>query len=341
MKKFSINRRWKKKFTVLTGCIILFVFSLNLAGCTFVNQKDYGNFQKESESLSLQEEETDNLMESAIESFLNSVEESDFQETSEVSIETKETEIPKEVIIELDPGHGGRQSGAVNESHNVLEKDINLKIARYLKEELETYEHVTVYLTREDDTEVELEDRIVKAIEDNASIIISLHNNAVGPMADYDHGSTVLTPRGAYRKKVSETGQEIGCYILNALSEIGLENQGLMFRICQNETTYPNGELCDYYSIIRNAVKAGIPGIIVEHSFLDNENDYENYLSDDSKLKTLAQADAKGIAAYYGLISKVTGKRLEQLQNYEEKITVIKSDDNKDNQYLTKTYFTN
>lgn len=330
MKKFNIKEDQKRKSSFLIICMILVIFSLNLIGCVS---------DKNAFVVKEQEKETESLMESAIASFLNSMEETDFQET-ETSVETQETEIPKEVIIELDPGHGGRQSGAVNESYNVLEKDINLKIAGYLKEELETYEYVTVYLTRKDDVEMDLEERIAKAVRDQADIVISLHNNAVGPMADYDHGSTVLVPRGVYRKEISEIGQEIGCYILNALSEIGLENQGLMFRICQNETTYPNGELCDYYGIIRNAVKSGIPGIIIEHSFLDHEKDYKNYLSDDTKLKALAQADAKGIAAYYGLTSKITGKKLKRLQNYEEKITIIKSDDNKDNQYLTKTYFT-
>ena len=360
MKKKNRSRNFKKKMAVLVVCVSLFIFSAGLWGCSFVYHHGFHANEEKYES-----DNTRKLIEKVAEGIsLGNEEEYDSEKNTELSPETKEieflenadglketevpqgtenfgeTEVSEEVIIELDPGHGGYQSGAVNDVHNILEKDLNLKIAWYLKEELEKYDHITVYLTREDDREVKLEDRVEKAVQDHADMIISLHNNAAGPMADYDHGCTVLVPRGAYQEEISEIGQEAGCYILNALSEIGLENQGLMFRICQNETTYPNGELCDYYSIIRNSIKAGIPGIIVEHSFLDHEQDYENYLADDTKLKALARADAKGIAAYYGLPYKETGDVPERLRNYEEKITVIKSDDKKDNQYLTKMYFT-
>lgn len=244
------------------------------------------------------------------------------------------------VIIELDPGHGGSQSGAEYEPEAVPEKEVNLKIARFLKSELEDYENVKVFLTREKDQKVELEDRVKKAVADKADVLISLHNNATGLMADYDHGCTVLTGRGAYNRRNSQTGQELGCYILKELSDIGLENQGLMFRICQNQTTYPNGQLCDYYSIVRNAELSGIPGIIVEHSFIDHSEEYQKYLSDDEKIQALAQADARGIASYYQLKSKTKSKAEGvELKNYKEKITLITSDDKKDNRYMTKTYF--
>jgi hypothetical protein len=151
----------------------------------------------------------------------------------------------------------------------------------------------------------------------------------------------VLTARGAYQEDLAQTGQELGCYILNALSDIGVENQGLMFRICQNKETYPNKELCDYYNIIRNATLAGMPGIIVEHCFIDNDEDYQKFLSSDEALRLLAKADARGIASYYQLKSKDGGSTsLEVLDNYTEKVTLIQSDYSKDNEYFTKKYFT-
>ena len=88
------------------------------------------------------------------------------------------SETPQKLTVVLDPGHGGDQSGAARDGESVEEKTLNLKIARYLKEELETYENVTVYLTREDDMDVDLPDRTKVSVDKKADVMISLHNNA-------------------------------------------------------------------------------------------------------------------------------------------------------------------
>lgn len=261
--------------------------------------------------------------------------------TSEEAVET-ETEAPEELtadrqlVIELDPGHGGRQSGAANE--HVAEKTLNLKIAEYLKEELETYGNVSVAMTRTDDTEVELERRVEKAVEDQADVLISIHINASGDIVRYDHGCTVLVPRGVYEPELSRTAQELGCYILYALSDYGLENQGLMFRLSQNGGTYPNGELTDYYNIVKNGVLSGIPAIIIEHGFIDQEEEFEAFFSTDDKLAALAKADARGIASYYGLHREEENDSF-LLENYEEKITVVMSDHAENDYIFSRTYF--
>lgn len=60
-------------------------------------------------------------------------------------------------IIELDPGHGGNDSGAVGKTNDQpQEKDINLKIAKYIKQELSKNSNIKVYLTRTGDTKPEL-----------------------------------------------------------------------------------------------------------------------------------------------------------------------------------------
>ena len=64
---------------------------------------------------------------------------------------------------------------------------------------------------------------------------------------------------------------------------------------------YPDGSAADYYGLIRRCKNNGIPGLIIEHAFLDNANDYYTYLSSDDKLKALGVADATAIAEYFGL----------------------------------------
>ena len=53
--------------------------------------------------------------------------------------------------------------------------------------------------------------------------------------------------------------------------------------------------------IIRNGVLEKIPSIIVEHAYLDNKNDYDNFLFSDEKIKKLAIADMKGIVNFFKL----------------------------------------
>ncbi|MDD7389453.1 MAG: N-acetylmuramoyl-L-alanine amidase [Lachnospiraceae bacterium] len=249
-----------------------------------------------------------------------------------------EENTPISLVVELDPGHGGVQSGAERAQDGILEKELNLKIAEYLKKELESYDNVTVYLTREGDEDRELEDRVKKAAEDGADVFISLHNNAAGDITEYKNGCTVLVPRGVYGKEWSLESQELAVCVLRELEKLGIENQGLLFRAAQNGEVYPNGELLDYYSVIRNSILYQLPGILIEHCFMDNDSDYDNFLSDDTKLEELARADARGIAVYYGL-SRNGICESEKLTPCEEKVTLITTDHYQDNEYFTKTFF--
>lgn len=53
-------------------------------------------------------------------------------------------------VVVLDPGHGGKDSGATSSFNgkSYIEKNLNLKIAQYCKAELEAYSNVDVYMTR-------------------------------------------------------------------------------------------------------------------------------------------------------------------------------------------------
>jgi N-acetylmuramoyl-L-alanine amidase len=82
---------------------------------------------------------------------------------------------PQERIVVLDAGHGGFDPGA---SGNTLkEKDVNLKITQGVGELL-AQKGVTVVYTRSDDRYVSLEERSSIANRLNASIFVSIHNNA-------------------------------------------------------------------------------------------------------------------------------------------------------------------
>ena len=67
------------------------------------------------------------------------------------------------------------------------------------------------------------------------------------------------------------------------------------------EEKYPDNADADWYGIIRNGVLEKIPSVIIEHAYLDNKNDYDNFLSSDEKIKKLAIADMKGIVNFFKL----------------------------------------
>ena len=253
-----------------------------------------------------------------------------------VTVSSKKTETRKlkktNWIIELDPGHGGVDSGAVGTSNDQpQEKDINLKIAKYVKQELSKNSNIKVYLTRTGDTKPGLSERVPKAVQDNADLFISFHNDAKGEIVEYDHGCSVIVPTGNYNEKISEQAQILGCYFLKHLQQAGVENQGLLMRTSEKNEKYPNNKLRDYYRIIHNSVEQRIPGVIVEHAFVDNDEDVKKFLDDDSKIKKLAQADSDAIRDYcLGTV--------KQEKDVRQKVTLIRDSKGKNNKYSNKTF---
>jgi N-acetylmuramoyl-L-alanine amidase len=79
--------------------------------------------------------------------------------------------------IVLDPGHGGKDPGAIGVG-GIAEKDIVLAIAKKLERKLKQEMGVEVVLTRRDDRFIPLEDRTAIANAEGADLFVSLHMNA-------------------------------------------------------------------------------------------------------------------------------------------------------------------
>ena len=104
-----------------------------------------------------------------------------------------------DLVVVLDAGHGGSDSGAVG--NRLMEKILTLKIAQYCKAELEQYNGVKVYMTRKNDTFVGLDQRISIASGVKADVFVSLHiNSAVSSSAT---GAEVFYPNSNYRPALS------------------------------------------------------------------------------------------------------------------------------------------
>lgn len=81
-------------------------------------------------------------------------------------------------VIVLDPGHGGKDPGAVGKKLKAQEKDINLEVSLKLKALIERELGLKVLMTRNDDRFVSLGDRTKFANENRADLFISIHTNA-------------------------------------------------------------------------------------------------------------------------------------------------------------------
>ena len=209
------------------------------------------------------------------------------------------------VTICLDPGHGGNDSGAIG-INNVYEKNLTLKIAQYCKQELEKY-NCKVVMTRTGDTNPTLEERADYAKAQGAKYLISIHlNSAAGGGAV---GAEVYYPNTHWRPDISADGKNVAQAIQSQLVSLGLYDRGIKFRtidtnIYPEPFRYDDGSVADYYGIIRNAKYNGLTGLIIEHCFINNVSDYNNYLSTDAKLQQLGVADANGIVSALGLTKK-------------------------------------
>lgn len=211
------------------------------------------------------------------------------------------------MTICLDPGHGGSDSGA--NAFGAKESDLTLKIAQYCKEELSKYD-VNVVMTRTTDTRLseeaamDLKNRVEVAKKAGASYFISIHINSAANCAA--KGAEVYYPNTSGNKNLSSNGQNLAKAIQKQLTALGLYNRGIKIRNYTDGTTSydPTSSDKDYYGVIRYAKEANITGLIVEHCFISNKEEFDKYLGSNAKLQQLGIADAKGIVSALGLQAK-------------------------------------
>lgn len=102
----------------------------------------------------------------------------------------KPTPLPKPKLIFIDPGHGGRDPGALG-VRGTQEKTVVMAIARELQKELLAGNSYRVLLTRASDNYVALRERVARAQEAKADLFLSLHADSCAD--SYVRGASVYT----------------------------------------------------------------------------------------------------------------------------------------------------
>lgn len=212
-----------------------------------------------------------------------------------------ETDIPagNPVCIVIDPGHGGENLGGEYEDYT--EKEMTMIVATAMKEELEKYEDVIIYLTRNADQDLTLEERCEYAESVNADFLFCLHFN----LSEYHTLFGAECWVSAFGENYSK-GYEFASIEMDMLQDLGLYSRGIKTRLSSRGT--------DYYGIIRHATERNIPCVLIEHCHLDQENDKPFY-DHDRKLKEFGRLDATAVAKYFHLKSEVLGVDYSDYEN--------------------------
>ena len=230
------------------------------------------------------------------------------EETAKASIIKKSSLSPaKSKVILLDPGHCRKHIGA--RGNGLKEEDVNLDIGKACRNYLNKYSDITVYITRTNNKclkRLKLGDCLTArnnlAKRLSADSLVSFHINW-DPDKKRSGAMILAAYNSGYNKNVSKTTQALGSSIMSNLQELGIKSEGFWFRTLDN-VKYKNGAKADYYSIVREGVLNRIPSLIIEHGYVSNKSDCNNYFKTAEQRKSLGVADAKGIINYYRLSAK-------------------------------------
>lgn len=217
-------------------------------------------------------------------------------------------------VIVIDPGHGGRDPGAVSKDGSLTEKEVTLRIAKKLKSHLEkSVPDLIVKLTREDDTFLSLKERTSIANEANADLFVSIHCNG----SDYASAAGVETfflsqasSRGAMRAAARENGISLAkmnhleaTLIDLMMTSKKTESEKLAEIVHEsladdgNQKTKKARDRGIKQAPFYVLMGAAMPSILVECAFISNMSD-KNNLTNEKYITSIADRIAKGTKKY-------------------------------------------
>jgi len=222
------------------------------------------------------------------------------------ALQAKETVSPSGryyLVIALDPG---------TDNLGLYEKDLNWKIAAACFEELLNYTGISPVLTRAENENASLQDRIDFAAACGASVFINI-SSSFGTCPVSATGSAVWVSQSASENEVQAVDEVLENKILGQLNGLGLENRELNLSEPQEDEGNPSSSLADDLEAIEASEQAGILGVIVEHALFSNLNDLA-FLPDNGLLVDLGKADANAIVEQFNLVPHAAALSISSLK---------------------------
>ena len=221
--------------------------------------------------------------------------------------------------IVLDPGHGGKDPGAVGRG-GLKEKDVTLAIAKLLKPMLEA-KGFRVLMTRDKDVYVSLDERTAFANSHLADLFVSIHTNAsrnrrargvetyfLGVAMDRDSSETALLENAITQQTLADLEK----ILLDLTRTSNLKQSSMLAESVQenlfhglskrNRLVKDHGvKQASFYVLIG----AQMPAILVETSFISHPTE-ERLLRDPSYLKLVSSSILRGILDYVDGLATAT-----------------------------------
>jgi len=198
-------------------------------------------------------------------------------------------------VLVLDPGHGGEDAGARSAVERGWEKQFTLDWARRLQTLLVT-NGWQVFLTRTDDREVALSNRVAFAQDHNADLFLSLHFNSAGTNITQAGLETYcVTPFGM--PSTITRGYVDDSTLIFPNNAFDPQNLQLAFRL-HRTLLEVNGHLdrgvrrARFLSVLRNQQR---PALLIEGGYLSNPREARK-IADPAYRQKLAEAVAQGLA---------------------------------------------
>ncbi|MBC8954063.1 N-acetylmuramoyl-L-alanine amidase AmiC [Xenorhabdus sp. PB62.4] len=220
------------------------------------------------------------------------------------------------IVIMLDPGHGGEDSGAIGK-YKTREKDVVLQIARRLQVLIRREPGMKVYMTRNEDVFIPLKVRVAKARKMQADLFVSIHADAFTNRSARGSSVFALSTKGATSNTarflaqtqnesdliggVSKSGDRYLDHTMLDLVQTATINDSLKFgdevlkRMNKINKLHKNSVDQAGFAVLK---APDIPSILVETAFISN-------LEEERKLKTakfqqqIAESIFAGIKAYF------------------------------------------
>ena len=234
---------------------------------------------------------------------------------------------PLPPLVMLDPGHGGKDPGAIGVS-GTYEKHVALATAEELRRQLEATGHYRVALTRQRDIFIPLDGRVAHAQAQGASLFVSMHADA---LSDHDvRGASVYTLSntasdaqtaalaqrensadrfgGRGWRNASPEVAQILASLVRQETRVGSARlaRNLVNSLDQSLPMLPNPDRHAGFVVLK---AADIPSVLVEMGFMSNPRDEAALRRADHRVK-VAQAMKHAVDAYFaaaGPVARMAG----------------------------------
>jgi N-acetylmuramoyl-L-alanine amidase len=229
---------------------------------------------------------------------------------------------PPAPLVMLDPGHGGKDPGAIGVS-GTYEKQVALAVAFELKRQLESGNRYRVALTRARDVFVPLDDRVVKAQAHGAALFVSMHADALSDHAV--RGASVYTlantASDAQTATLAQRENSADRFAGSSWHDASPEVSRILASLVRQETRIGSGRLAR--SLVGNldrdlpmlpnperhagfvVLKAvDIPSVLVEMGFMSNRNDEAELRRPEHRAR-VAEAMKRAVDAYFAAAARM------------------------------------